>query len=639
MLARLTITAGEGVPQVCELSPSQTAALGRHRSNTIVLQDKHASRKHAEVFAQEDGWFIRDCETLNGTKVNGERIRETTPLLHGHEIGIGDTRLRFTVDPESRPSSAHKASASNGAAPPPPCTPRTGDEPGSEFKTLLHADELSALCSFMTTSVEETSPRALVARALALVHSQTWATVTGFLSLDPEEPLPKIVLPELASVDIHLSRQLTQRAQREGRLVWLGAERAGGASEDSLQSFTDAVCVPLRAAPSAAEAGDEPRPPAADSAPLGALHVYKSGSFFTERQVRFCQVLAGYLANSLSVLRSRRMLAAENSRLRIHSPVGDDELIGSSPALLKVRMHIARVAPRPCTVLIVGESGVGKELVASALHRLSPRRDGPLVTVNCAAIAASLSDAELFGHREGTFTGAIGDRPGFFQQADEGTLFLDEIGELSLECQAKLLRVIEGKGFRPVGATSDVRVDVRVVAATNRELEAMVRAGGFRQDLYFRLGIPVHVPPLRERAEDVPALATHFLRKLSMEYRRSLRLTEAALARLRECPWPGNVRQLRAVLENAVAMSDADTLDADDLLLPDAEPRGGCGECASADGVPGLPSLNLEQLEIWAIRQALRESGGNARAAAEVLGIHRDTLGLKMKKYEIKRNE
>jgi transcriptional regulator with PAS, ATPase and Fis domain len=345
--------------------------------------------------------------------------------------------------------------------------------------------------------------------------------------------------------------------------------------------------------------------------------------------------LAGYLANSLNVLRSRRMLAAENSRLRTHSPVGDDELVGSSPALLKVRMHIARVAPRPCTVLIVGESGVGKELVASALHRLSPRRDGPLVTVNCAAIAASLSEAELFGHREGTFTGAVGDRPGFFQQADEGTLFLDEIGELSLECQAKLLRVIEGKGFRPVGATSELRVDVRVVAATNRDLEAMVREGGFRQDLYFRLGIPIHVPPLRERAEDIPALASYFLRKLSLEYRRQLRLTEAAITRICECPWPGNIRQLRAVLENAVAMSDADTLDAGDLVLPLPDTRGG----DAADGLPRLPYLNLEQLEVVAIRQALRETRGNARAAAEKLGIHRDTLGLKMKKYDIRRNE
>jgi Nif-specific regulatory protein len=625
MPGRLTITAGDGVPQVCDLLPAHAIALGRHRSNTIVLHDRHASRRHAEVFPQGDRWFIRDCDTLNGTKVNGERIEEPTPLGDGSEIGIGDTRLRFTLrlDGESGGEEAGRPGARNGDA-----RAEHKEDSAADLKTLMHADELSALCSFMAASLEETTPRALVARALAAVHSQTWATITGFLSLDEEDPLPRIVLPETASVDVHLSRQLTQQVQREGRLVWLAGRSHGSGGEDSLQSFTDAVCVPLRAAPSA-DAGDGART-AEQTPPLGALHVYKSGTVFKERQVRFCEVLAGYLANSLSVLRSRRMLAAENTRLRTHSPTGDDELIGTSPALQKVREHLGRVAPRPSTVLIVGESGVGKELVASAVHHLSPRRDGPLVTVNCAAIAASLSDAELFGHCEGTFTGACGDRPGFFQQADEGTLFLDEIGDLSLECQAKLLRVIEGKGFRPVGATADIRVDVRVVAATNRDLEALARESRFRQDLVFRLGIPVRVPPLREHAEDIPALVNHFLRKLSLEYRRHLRLTEAALGRLQGYSWPGNVRQLRAVLENAVAMSDSETLDAGDLLLPAAEGP-------SADAVPRLPSLNLEELEVRAMRQALGQTGGNVKAAAELLGIHRDTLALKMKKYGVTR--
>jgi Nif-specific regulatory protein len=614
MLARLTITAGEGAPQVCDLRPRQSVALGRHRSNTIVLQDRHASRRHAEVYAEDGHWFIRDCATLNGTKVNGERINQPTPLLHGHEIGIGDTRLRFTL-----------MNAGNGCAPPaarerrPAPRKKLEDEPGSGFRTIFQADELSALCGFMAGSVEETTPRALVERAVKMVHSNTWATVTGFLSLDPDNPMPKLVLPELASVDIHLSRQLTQRAQQEGRTVWRHAEEGPRSEEDSLLSFTDAVCVPLQA----------------EEVPLGALHVYKSGGSFTERQVRFCEVAAGYLANSLRLLRSRRTLEAENSRLRGHSPSGDDALIGDSPALEQVRTHITRVAPRPCTVLIVGESGVGKELIASALHRHSARDDGPLVTVNCAAIAASLSDAELFGHCEGTFTGASQDRPGFFQQADEGTLFLDEIGELSLEIQAKLLRVIEGKGFRPVGATADVHVDVRVIAATNRDLERMAQEGRFRQDLYFRLGVPIKVPPLRDRAEDIPALVNHFLRQLSLEYRRPLRLTAAALERLRLYPWPGNVRQLRAVLENAVAMTDNETLDAGNLTLPDVGGPGPLDE----DGLVPLPTLNLEQLEIAAIRQALRQTRGNVTAAAEVLGIHRDTLGLKIRKYGIRRRD
>src|SRR5689334_14807286 len=183
MLARLTITAGEGFPPVCDLPPRQPVALGRHRANTIVLQDKHASRRHAEIFPDGDLWFIRDCGTLNGTKVNGERIQQPTPLLHGHEIGIGDTRLRFTLVPVPNGPPVRP-----GPTPPPPgnapANGTVGDDSDSDFKTLLRADELSSLCAFMTASVEETSPRALIERALALAHSHTWATVTGFLNLD-----------------------------------------------------------------------------------------------------------------------------------------------------------------------------------------------------------------------------------------------------------------------------------------------------------------------------------------------------------------------------------------------------------------------------------------------------------------------
>src|SRR5208283_6167364 len=192
-----------------------------------------------------------------------------------------------------------------------------------------------------------------------------------------------------------------------------------------------------------------------------------------------------------------------------------EELTGASAGMKKLRQVIARAAPRLSTVLIRGESGVGKELVALALHRQSPRRAGPLVVVNCAAFPTTLLEAELFGHCKGAFTGADRDRPGLFQQADEGTLFLDEIGELPADCQAKLLRVIEGKGFRPVGATSEVQVDVRIIAATNRNLDEEVRQGNFRADLCFRLQvIPIEVPPLREHAEDIPALVEFFLAKL-----------------------------------------------------------------------------------------------------------------------------
>jgi two-component system response regulator HydG len=607
MAVRLTIAVGEGSPVLCELEPPRRVTLGRHRSNTIVLQDRHASRRHAEIYQENGRWHIRDFDTLNGTRLNGEWIREPALLIDNSEIGIGDTRLLFTVEP----SGAEVFDAGEHAKETVP-PGLTGFDSGADTsQTLLQADALTALCGFMESSVEEASPRALVARALAVVHAHTGATLTGFLSLDSLHPLPRMVLPEKGNIDAHLSRQLTQLVQKRGRSVWLGAGVEGLESE-SLASFQDAVCVPLRA----------------EGAALGALHVYKMGRAFGEREVRFCEVLGGYLAKSLHVLRTRRSLAAENYRLRVHSPGANDELIGEGPAMKQVRQHITRVAPHSVSVLIRGESGVGKELVALSLHRHSPRCDGPLITVNCGAISPSLLEAELFGHVKGAFTGADRDRPGYFQQADEGTLFLDEIGELSPECQVKLLRVIEGKGFRPVGGSKDVVADVRIIAATHRNLEAMVRTGKFRQDLSFRLGIPIAVPALRERREDIPALVDYFLAQLSREYRRLMTVTPAALARLRGYHWPGNVRQLRAVLENAVALSDSATLDAADLNLPDDGPS----------RLPSPPGLNLEDLEAWAIRLALESTSGNVSAAAEVLGIHRDTLANKLKKYQIPRN-
>jgi DNA-binding NtrC family response regulator/pSer/pThr/pTyr-binding forkhead associated (FHA) protein len=606
MRARLLIEEGIGTPTVCILDPSQPVTLGRNRSNTIVLVDGHASREHAMVFFENGRWLIRDIGTpLNGTKLNGMRIRQPTPLEDGQEIRIGDTRLRFSFETDK-----YKA------LPTPPVVTLTdppAQPPGlsEAVRTLLRLDELTALCTFMTASVEEADPRALIQRALQTVHQQTGATITGFLSLDAEDPLPKMVLPELARVDVHLSRHLTQRVQREGRPVWLGAQPAESPGSESLLSFKDALCLPLRV----------------EGAALGAVHVYQCGHGFSERDLRFCEVLVEYLAKSLNLLRNRRTLEAENSRLRDHVP-GGDHLIGDSPAMQQLRQLVTRVAARPSTVLITGESGVGKELVALALHRQSPRHQGPLVVVNCAAIAPSLVEAELFGYSKHAFTGADRDHPGLFEQADEGTLFLDEVGELSLDCQAKLLRVIEAKSFRPVGATAEVRVDVRILAATNRDLESEVKAGRFREDLYFRLRvIHIPVPPLREHAEDLPALVRHFLDKLAVECRHLVQLTPAALARLQAYAWPGNVRQLRAVLESAVVMSESNTLDAADLPLP------------AATSAQQPPTLNLEELEAWAIRQALRQTGGNITQAAKLLGVVRDTLASKMKKYGVSRDD
>jgi two-component system response regulator HydG len=595
MQAWLTVEQGESNRPVCELALDQPVTLGRHPSNTIVLRDEHASRWHATFLHDGGRWVLCNIgNPVNTTLVNGQRVLHQASLQHGSEIVIGNTRLRFSVKSGDGLNAGTMATQGRDRS-----------------STPLQPGELTVLCAFLAHAVEETDPRQLIRLALKTVVQQTQAAVAGFLSLDADAPLPKMLWPEAAQVDVQLSRKLTQQVQREARSVWLGHE-APDAPDASLNGYTDALCVPLRATGTA----------------LGALHVYHAAGLFNERQQRFCEVLSGYLASGLNSLRVRRCLEAENSRLRGRA-TQTEELVGSGQVIQKLCERIAKAAPRPSTVLIQGESGVGKELVALALHRQSPRSQGPLVVVNCAAITSTLMEAELFGHCKGAFTGADRDRPGLFQQADDGTLFLDEIGELPLECQAKLLRVVEGHAFRPVGASHAVQVDVRIVAATNRNLDEEVRKNKFRQDLLFRLQvIQIQVPSLREHPEDIPELTDYFLARLARKCGQPpVQLTEAALRHLCDYSWPGNVRQLWAVLESAAMMVDHALLDAHDLPIP------------SEAAAHPANSLNLAAQESWAIRQALQQTDGNISQAARLLGVNRDTLSARIKRRGIDRDQ
>jgi DNA-binding NtrC family response regulator len=608
MRARLTVVAGVAEPLVHDLDCSRRVRLGRNRSNTIIIDDTHTSRRHAEIFYENDNWHIRDLQPTNPTKINGRRLEGTVTLKTADEINIGNAKLRFSTEPSKEGTEEQR--------PLPPPIPEMV-LPDSSQTTTLHADELNALFHFMNKALLETTPRGLVTLALAVAHKHTQADVVGFLGLDEEDPQLKIVLPERSEVDAHLSRELTKRVLREGRRVWLGGEHSVAMESESLLAYRDAMCVPLPPGPQ----GDKQTPP-------GALHVYRSNGALGEREVRFCEVLAACLANALHVLRARRALEADVSRLRTQSHQPGEVLLGESQAVREVRRQIARLADCPCTVLITGESGVGKELVAIGLHNQSRRADGPMVALNCSAIPKDLAEAELFGNVKGAFTGADHERLGFFQQADDGTLFLDEIGELSPELQVKLLRVLETRSVRPVGGEREIKVDVRVIAATNRDLELEVKEKRFRKDLFYRLGAPLKVPPLREHLEDVPLLVEHFLKSIRDRYRRRVTLSEAALLRMQTYTWPGNVRQLLSVLEVAVAMTDeGGTIHAGDLRL--------AGDANEPTGLPS--SLNLQELEEWAIRKALAETGGVNTRAALVLGINRETLINKIKKYRIER--
>ncbi|AMV30394.1 Transcriptional regulatory protein ZraR [Gemmata sp. SH-PL17] len=636
MRARLTLEGGECVPPTLDLSPSgQPVTLGRSRDNTVVLRDEMASRTHAKIYFEDGRWHVRDFG-LNGTRVDGHRVNGAVELSDGQRVKIGEVVLKFVLEPKSPPKPVKDAPATMPNIKTVNEGPHNAtkvhelpldrllpnDLPPDQTAKQLRVDELTALCKFMTGAVETKTPHDLIGFALRSILNQTAAKLAGYLSLDPEDPGPKIVMPESAAIDIPLSRRLTAQAQKNGKTIWLFPDlSAAHPPTDSLSSFADAICIPLKAS----------------GEPFATLHVYRSGRAFVERDVRFIEAVAGFLAHGLEILRTRRTLEAENSRLRTHTPAADD-IIGGSNAVIHLRQQILRAAPQPFTVLVQGESGSGKELVALALHRNSRRAEGPLVVVNCAAIAPTLLEAELFGYKKGAFSGADRDHPGLFQQADEGTLFLDEVGELSLECQAKLLRVIEGKAFRPVGATGDIKADVRIVAATHRDLEKEVKAGRFRQDLMFRLKvIPIRVPPLREHPEDIPELAAFFLAKVSSECRRKFKLTAAAMRKLQAYPWPGNVRQLRAAIESAAVMSEGDTIEADAIPLTGTTELVAAPAVTSGAAAPDLPpSLDMSEIETWAICRAMKQTNGNVSHAAKLLNISRDTLHTKLKKLEEK---
>ncbi|MCU0781849.1 MAG: sigma-54 dependent transcriptional regulator [Akkermansiaceae bacterium] len=314
-----------------------------------------------------------------------------------------------------------------------------------------------------------------------------------------------------------------------------------------------------------------------------------------------------------------------------------DRLIGSSPAIRQVAEMIRQVAPTRATVLIEGESGTGKEVVAQALHQLSGRPAAKLVTVHCAALAPQLLESELFGHEKGAFTGAAQRRIGRFEQADGGTLFLDEIGEIDAATQVKLLRALSERTIERVGSNTPIKVDARVIAATNRNLRAQVDAGAFREDLFFRLNVVrLVMPPLRERREDIVLLANAFLREFAEENGRPLKpLTDAALAALLAHDWPGNVRELRTAIEHGVVMSNDSVIDTRHLPPLARVAAGPTAAAAAAAGDAAHdPNLNLHALETRAIRSALAASGGNRTRAAELLGVSRRTLQRKLRELD-----
>ena len=606
----LTLASGSRAGSTHLLAPHRPTRVGRGLDCDVILRDPLSSRVHALIELRQDGWWIRDLESRNGTYVNQCRVDEAR-LQNGTTFQIGSTVFRFHIAP-TPPADTDLASQ--------PATQQIKRRTQVEPHELDHAvqavldrsdpaADTLALYQLSLRLLEEDSPDELIRITLETLLERTGAAVAGFLWLTDEGELkPRIVIPEASAEKLHLSQFLTDLVARKSQAVWV-ANNMGTDQSDSLAHYTDGICIPL----------------VHDDHTFGVLHLYREQRHFESSHYDLSLSITGMLATALARARRQSVLRADHDRL-VAKSVSFDELVGESRPMLELKSRIERVARATGCVLIRGESGSGKELVARAIHQAGPRSDRPMLTVNCAAIPRDLMESQLFGHKKGAFTGADTDHRGWFQQADTGTLFLDEVGELTLEGQAKLLRILEGHPFTPVGSVEEVSVDVRVIAATNRDLREFVQKKQFREDLYYRLTVfELYVPPLRDRGEDLVTLIDYFLDHFRLQHGRpNLTLSASARSKLLHYPWPGNVRQLRNVIDSAVVMAEGPQIEEADLGLHDAQ------------GFE-IDSLRLSDWEQKLIRDALQRTGGNVPEAARLLGISRATLYRKIDEYGLRR--
>lgn len=548
MRARLALVDGDARPNVVDLTPERPISIGRSRDNTIVLpHDEQASRLHARLYFEAGRWMVRDFG-LNGTRVGDARINQVAELADGNEIRIGGVRFQFHLHDAGRSSSGSHAQSS---------VERSGSSEtvaGSSVGPRWSNDELSALNQFLGGVIEARDSLELARLAIQTLFYQTGAALVGYFTLDPSDPVPKAIWPESAKLDESLARQLTRRLHRDHRPIWLAEDTAATLPTQSMSFFTthaDALAIPAKSGAKV----------------LGAFHLCKASGYFSDRDRKFAESLVGHAAHLFRALQVRRALESDVARLRAALPDGD-ELVGDSRAMVGLRAELDRVALGNKPVLVRGESGVGKKLAAREAHRRGPRAEAPFVLVRCTATPVALLEAELFGYRKGAFSGAEKDFAGHVAQADDGTLFLDEVADLPPGCQQRLLRLIETRTYRPLGATYDYRADVKIMAATRRDLSVEVKAGKFRGELLTALkALEVIVPPLRAHADDIPHLAQYFLDRISAEHRREWLITPQAIQFLRNRSWSGNVRQLRNVLAHAAAAVSTDDITEADLQM------------------------------------------------------------------------
>ncbi len=665
-VAYLVIRDGTKWSDVFRLIPGRTVTIGRAPTNQIVIREDQASRQHAEIFINHGQWTIRDLDSRNGTAIGEKRLHGDHLLNPGDVIWIARTKMAFVDDLKAAYSGQTQAGSNQATMPglelddQPTVTisvaePATITHRRTRTKFLDESNDASddeessipkvgraakTLCRLAFELANQKTLKDIAQLALNGLFEGTSADAGAVLLVPARLPSPMDASKlEIASwrSDIQPEYQLVSQFLAETVVRTGEAVLARDIADDSKLSIRDSkgeiqatgvICAPIRVA----------------DRTIGLVHIYSTlpNRTLDPDDLEFTLAVAENTALAIKTRHREQKLVEDLSVTRreidqLREQLGvESEIVGASEAILQVHQQIARAAPSNATVLVVGESGVGKELVARAVHYSSPRKKGPFVCLNCAALSESLLESELFGHERGAFTGATERKMGKFEAADGGTLMLDEIGEMSASIQAKFLRVLEGHPFERVGGSKAIAVDVRVIAATNRDLEKMVREKGFRRDLFFRLNVvKIEVPALRHRADDVEILAEHFLQKFNVATgRKIVGFSDDAKGKLRTYRWPGNVRELRNVVERAVVLARDEVIDADELILSSLTTASE-SQMDLANTGQGFRPMSLADIERRHILATLTAFSWNKSRTAHTLGIERSTLDRKIKRYEL----
>ena len=670
MVAYLVVREGPKWTDVFRLVEGRTVTIGRAPTNQIVVKDERCSRYHAEIFSNGERWTVRDLDSRNGTEIGGERIRGDHVLEPGQVVRVARAQVAFVNDLSTAFPDSGSIADIEGLV-----IDESEDEDyqvdggssildGSEPTTITHRRGQTKFLKQNPDDDDSGIPK--VGRAAAKLcrlafdlANQSDVMDVANLALDglfvgtcvdagAVYLLPRDFQGEPSGDDLmivasraerepkyhRLSKFLATTVLREGEAVLArnveDDSRLGSRDSHGEIHATSVICAPIRQ----------------QGKVVGLIHLYSTDveNRPDPDDLEFTLAVADNVALALKNLGRQQELTENLSQtqdeiVQLRERLGaQSELVGSSPQMRDVHQQILQAAPSRATVLIRGESGVGKELVARAVHFSSPRKKGPFVCLNCAALSETLLESELFGHERGAFTGATDRKVGKFEAADQGTLMLDEIGEMSEQIQAKFLRVLEGHPFERVGGSDAIEVDVRVIAATNRDLEKAVAEGKFRRDLYFRLNVvEVVVPPLRRRGpDDIMELAEYFLQKYNAETGRKLSgFTPEAVQQLKRYRWPGNVRELRNVIERAVVLARGDRVGLGDLHLSNLATASDSGEVNSAK--MRYEPITLAEAERRQIMAALNANEWNKSKTSQILGVERSTLDRKIRRYELKR--